>query len=127
MRYSVTMRHSLAAIETHRRPSRLIALRIAPIAIATLYLLFAASACVEPPEEATAVFSATMANDQQFTNSLGAVATFSTAGVIDLSGPFFKSLGSNGRSCSSCHQLDEGLSITPSSIQSRFAATHGTD
>jgi cytochrome c peroxidase len=97
------------------------------MAIAMPHLLFAASACVDPPEEATAVFSATVSNNQQYTNSLGAIATYSTAGVIDLSGPFFQSLGSNGRSCSSCHQLDEGLSITPSSIQSRFTTTRGTD
>jgi cytochrome c peroxidase len=121
------MRHSLATIAKHRQPSRPIALRFAHLAIATPHLLFAASACVDPPEEATAMFSATVANDQQFADSLGAVATFDTAGAIDLGGPFFQSFGSNGRSCSSCHQLDEGLSITPSSIQSRFTATRGTD
>ncbi len=101
--------------------------RFAHIAIAAPHLLVAASACVEPPEEATAAFSATVPNDQQYANSLGMVATYDTAGAIDLGGPFFQSLGSNGRSCASCHQLDQGLSITPSSIQARFTATRGLD
>jgi cytochrome c peroxidase len=127
MSYSVAMKQSLATIVKQRQPPRSIVSRFAYIAIATPHLLFAASACVDPPEEATAVFRATVDNDQQYTNSLGAVATYTIAGVIDLGGPFFKSLGGNGRSCSSCHQLDEGLSITPSSIQSRFTATKGTD
>lgn len=86
-----------------------------------------ASACLDPPEEATVVLSATVSNDRQYANPLGTVASYDTAGVIDLGGPFFQSLGSNGRSCFSCHQIDQGWSITPSSIQSRFTATSGTD
>src|SRR5215510_6353849 len=89
--------------------------------------VFVASACVDPPDEATAVFSSTVSNDQQYADALGAVATYDTAGVIDLGNPFFQPLGSNGRSCFSCHQIDQGWSITPSSIQSRFTATSGTD
>lgn len=89
--------------------------------------VFVASACVDPPDEATAVFSSTVSNDQQYADSLGTVASYDTAGVIDLGNPFFQSLGSNGRSCFSCHQIDQAWSITPSSIQSRFTATSGTD
>jgi cytochrome c peroxidase len=127
MGYFAAMRYSLAAIVKQQQPSRSIGLPFAHIAIAAPALLFAASACIDLPEEDTVVSSATVANDQPYANSLGTAATYTTAGVIDLGGPFFKSLGSNGRSCSSCHQLDEGLSITPSAIRSRFIATCGTD
>lgn len=62
-----------------------------------------------------------------FANASGFAATYSTAGPIDVSGPFFQSLGTNGRSCSSCHQADQGWTVTPERIQARFDATGGTD
>lgn len=48
-------------------------------------------------------------------------------GGADPSNPFFASLGSNGRSCASCHVQAEGWSITPAGVQARFAASDGTD
>ena len=60
-------------------------------------------------------------------NDSGFAATYSLAGVIDQTGPFFQSLGTNGRSCSSCHQAADGWTITPGSVQRRFAKTGGTD
>ena len=60
-------------------------------------------------------------------NDSGFAATFSKAGVIDRTGPFFQDLGVNGRSCSSCHVQGEGWSITPRGVQQRFEKTQGTD
>lgn len=60
-------------------------------------------------------------------DSSGRSSTISTAGSIDLSNPFFKSLGSNGRSCASCHQPSQGWSISPENVQLRFLMTFGTD
>lgn len=71
-----------------QQPSRSIAVHFVHIAIATPHLLFAASACVDLPEEDTVVSSATVSNDQQYTNSLGTAATYTTAGSIDLGGRF---------------------------------------
>ena len=62
-----------------------------------------------------------------FTNEHGVARTFSTGGDIDLAGPFFQSIGTNGRSCASCHQPGDGWSVTPAHIQSRFAASQGLD
>ena len=60
-------------------------------------------------------------------NPSGMAATFNTAGRIDQSNPFFQSLGSNGRSCASCHQAGEGWTITPRGVRERFRESHGTD
>jgi len=60
-------------------------------------------------------------------NDSGFAATLSTLGPIDLTGPFFQSLGSNGRSCASCHQPTEGWTITPEGVKARFEASGGTD
>jgi cytochrome c peroxidase len=42
-------------------------------------------------------------------------------------GAFNDSLGTNGRSCLSCHVEDQGWTITPRGVQARFDATGGTD
>jgi cytochrome c peroxidase len=62
-----------------------------------------------------------------FPNPSGYAATFSTTGKVDLTGPFFQSLGTNGRACVSCHQPSAGWTITPANVQARFDATAGTD
>jgi cytochrome c peroxidase len=40
---------------------------------------------------------------------------------------FSTSLGTNGRSCATCHVQAEGWSVTPADVQARFQATAGTD
>lgn len=66
-------------------------------------------------------------NMAQFPNASGSAATFSTVGKVDLTGPFFQSLGTNGRACVSCHQPSDGWTVTPEHLQARFDATDGTD
>jgi cytochrome c peroxidase len=41
--------------------------------------------------------------------------------------PFFQSLGTNGRSCVTCHAPKQGWSLEPADVQRRFAATAGRD
>jgi len=64
-----------------------------------------------------------------FINSSGISATHSTSGngQIDTSGPFFQSLGTNGRSCFSCHRPDQSWSISADAMKLLFAVTGGTD
>lgn len=46
---------------------------------------------------------------------------------ISLTGAFFQSLGTNGRSCASCHRPAEGWSVSPAGVQLRFLLTQGLD
>jgi hypothetical protein len=46
---------------------------------------------------------------------------------IELTGPFFQSLGTNGRSCSTCHRPAQGWSISAQEVQARFELTQGLD
>jgi len=63
-----------------------------------------------------------------FANPGGSSQTYSTAnGGIDLTGPFFQSLGSNGRSCGSCHQPSDGMSVSAAHVQARFDSSDGLD
>lgn len=57
----------------------------------------------------------------------GRVTTISTTGTIDLSNPFFKNMGSNGRTCLSCHVPSQGWSVTPPDLAMRFLSTLGKD
>jgi cytochrome c peroxidase len=67
-------------------------------------------------------------NGTLFANPGGSSSTFSTiAGGVDLTGPFFQSLGTNGRSCGSCHQPSDGMSVSAAHIQDRFDQTSGLD
>jgi len=45
----------------------------------------------------------------------------------DATNPFFKTLGSNARSCATCHAPNDGWSVTPGALQRRFTNTAGLD
>ena len=62
-----------------------------------------------------------------FGNATGAAKTMNVNGDIDLSSTFFADLGSNGRSCGSCHQPSDAWTVTPAHIQQRFADSQGLD
>jgi cytochrome c peroxidase len=62
-----------------------------------------------------------------FANPTGTHRTYNVHGAIDFDNAFFQSLGTNGRSCGSCHQPAEGWTIVPSHVQARFEATAGED
>ena len=47
--------------------------------------------------------------------------------AIDLTRPFFQSLGTNGRSCGSCHRPAQGWTISPDELKIRFLLTLGLD
>lgn len=66
-------------------------------------------------------------NDTPLPNATGAASTHSALGVIEAGNPFFQALGSNGRSCDSCHKPENGWSVTPAALKQRFDASQGTD
>lgn len=66
-------------------------------------------------------------NLQPFQDPTGAVATANASGDIHENNPFFQSLGTNGRSCATCHQANQGFSISAAGVQQVYARTRGTD
>lgn len=77
---------------------------------------------------ATGLFGgSTLPNPLNSTDPTGTLSTYSIAGGVDLSNPFFKSLGTNGRSCGSCHVSSNAWSVTPPDLQARFASSNGLD
>ena len=55
----------------------------------------------------------------------GMIATVSTRGGLDARGPFFQSLGTNGRSCASCHVLANAMGLSADYARMLFARSAG--
>jgi len=82
----------------------------------------------------TTALMATTATGQSLPNLLplpnpsGWLETYNVNNApISLTGAFFKSLGTNGRSCASCHVPGEGWTVSASGVQLRFLLTQGLD
>ena len=65
-------------------------------------------------------------NNLPMPDALGSSTTFSVAGGIDLRNPFFKDLGTNGRTCGSCHEINAGWTISAADTRRLFDVTRGT-
>ncbi|HEV2286685.1 MAG TPA: hypothetical protein VGR80_11635 [Steroidobacteraceae bacterium] len=93
-------------------------LRLAAAATA----LCGAAAAAEPPRGGAPPVPAV----QAFFDATGVTAT------LDVNGPqpqgaFFQSLGTNGRSCATCHGASQAMGLSAEAAQMRFLATGGQD
>ena len=66
-------------------------------------------------------------NLKHFQDKTGAVATFNTAGDIHENNAFFQPLGTNGRTCATCHQADQAFSLSAQGVREVYQRTHGED
>jgi len=66
-------------------------------------------------------------NLEPFLDSTGIIATYNLNGRIDTRNAFFQSLGTNGRSCATCHVPSQAMSISPPDVRRRYEATRGQD
>ncbi|MGH6856612.1 MAG: hypothetical protein ACRECP_02950, partial [Methylocella sp.] len=58
----------------------------------------------------------------------GKIATFQPSGpTFTALNPFFQNLGTNGRTCFTCHQPQQGWTVSAAGVQARFNASGGTD
>ena len=62
-----------------------------------------------------------------FSDDTGTIRTVNTAGPLDTTNPFFQSLGTNGRSCATCHQASDAWTVTPAHLRERFVHSQGLD
>jgi cytochrome c peroxidase len=108
------------------------------IALATLLpLLVAFTGCLGTTPSDPASFTTALATEAQKPPALtdempsptGRFQTYSTTGSIDQTNAFFAVLGTNGRTCATCHQPQDAWTITPPHVLARFNATtpKGTD
>ena len=83
----------------------------------------AASAAAAQVTDSTSEFLAR----QSFPDASGVITTLSVTGPVDNHGAFFQTLGTNGRTCSTCHVASQAMSISAAGIQLRFRESRGRD
>ena len=66
-------------------------------------------------------------NNVPMLNSLGFSTTFSLDGGIRFGSEFFEDLGTNERTCGSCHKATEGWTVSASNLRLVFELTRGLD
>jgi cytochrome c peroxidase len=96
-----------------------------------LAALVGTASCGAPPEEEeTGVSEASLSLGRLLdlaVDPAGIASTATPTGSIDRTNVYFQSLGTNGRTCGSCHLSDQGWSITPARLRARFDETDGLD
>src|SRR4051812_39089306 len=65
-------------------------------------------------------------NPLTFSNDSGVLAILGTDGTTS-GNAFFEELGTNGRTCATCHRPAQAWSITPGELRDRFEKTDGLD
>jgi len=91
-------------------------------------LVFAASAAILAIiGGGVALGSRAILNLQPFLDPTGLIATYNSSGNIDTGNPFFQSLGTNGRSCATCHQASDAFGLSAAHAEARFRFSKGTD
>lgn len=97
--------------------------RAPAIAIVAAVTLLTAAASADTPPASVAARDGL----QLFADPTGVIATLDVNGPVNESGAFFQSLGTNGRSCATCHVASQAMSLSAKDIQARFAETDGQD
>lgn len=109
-----------SAIARHRR-----GLMLAALVIGAMFMALQGARGQQGPFARLLSF---IPNGVFFPNPNGASQTYSTSGGgIDEMGPFFQSMGTNGRACATCHQPSDGMSVAAANVELRFFLTQGTD
>jgi len=66
-------------------------------------------------------------NLRPFPDPSGVIRTLSLRGFIDPTNSFFRKLGTNDRSCASCHVESDGWTVSTAHLQQRFEQSQGLD
>jgi cytochrome c peroxidase len=113
----------------NRRPAAVRQAGLALVTSAAAVLLLACETDRAPLSPVTKSDAAADAKGQgaRSPNPSGQLGTVSTRGGIGGGNAFFQSLGTNGRTCASCHVQASGFGLSAQAAQAVFAASGGTD
>jgi hypothetical protein len=63
-----------------------------------------------------------------YENTTGALGVLNTGGALETRGhPFFAALGTNGRGCVTCHQPQDAMALSVTTVRERWDVTGGRD
>ena len=66
-------------------------------------------------------------SDEPLPDPTGTIRTYNDTGPLDTRSAFFQSLGTNGRSCATCHVVGEAMGLSAAGARARFATSRGKD
>ncbi len=69
----------------------------------------------------------TRPSSEIYRDASGMLEILNVDGRRDTRGAFFQSLGTNGRTCATCHVASQAMTISPPQIRERYEATDGGD
>jgi hypothetical protein len=75
----------------------------------------------------TAVGAAAVPSLISLFDATGVITTYDAAGPIDTKNPFFQSLGTNGRSCATCHVTGNAWGLSVPTVRAKFSSSQGRD
>jgi cytochrome c peroxidase len=90
------------------------------IASSGLTLLMAGCVAGGATDDTTVTSALVAAN-----NPAGTAETVTTTGTIDRTGTFFQPLGTNARTCETCHSADQGWTMTTTGVTKLFLTSQG--
>ncbi|MGH9781041.1 MAG: hypothetical protein ACRD33_04405 [Candidatus Acidiferrales bacterium] len=76
---------------------------------------------------ATTVAAVTLPNLFPFMDPSGVMETYSATGAFNENGPFFQVLGTNGRTCGTCHVVNNAMGLSAATAESIYERTNGHD
>lgn len=76
---------------------------------------------------AAAASAAVLPRLMVFLDRTGLMGSYSGTGPANTSNPFFQPLGTNGRTCATCHVASDAFGLSAQHAQQVFAATSGSD
>jgi cytochrome c5 len=82
--------------------------------------------CTLPVEEGSGTLGTEQSALEPVTNSAGIAETVHASGVIDRTNPFFESMGTNGRTCETCHDARSAWTTSAEVMSDLFESTAGT-
>lgn len=81
-----------------------------------------------PGSTSATTFAPILLPSEMYPNATGMAGTLNANGLtLALTNPFFQPLGTNGRTCATCHQPANSMSISVSTVQQRYTSSHGQD
>lgn len=98
-------------------------MKLTKVAVFSLSAVLAQASLADAPSRARP----TPERLELFPDPTGFFDTLNKAGEIDRRSPFFQSLGTNGRTCGTCHLPEQAFTLTAAGANETFIRTRGRD
>lgn len=101
---------------------------LAGAVIVAFCILAEGASCIAADVGRNSAIPKTIARIDTTSDASGKLASYQPGGAtVTARNAFFQSLGTNGRSCFSCHRPQDGWSISAADVTARFKVTSGRD